>query len=45
MSKLYASFLVLVSLFVMAAFGMVILIVVAEVSHLAFPTNDQGMSR
>jgi hypothetical protein len=44
-SKLSALLLVIASLFVMSALGMVILITVAEVSHLIFVTNSQGMNR
>jgi hypothetical protein len=45
MSKLYALLLVIASLFVMSALGMVIVTVVADVSQLIFTTNSQGMDR
>ena len=41
MSKLYAGFLVIVSLFAMAALGMLI----TEVSHLVAPSYSPGMGR
>jgi hypothetical protein len=40
MSKLYAGFLVIASLFAMAALGVLILIVITDISHLAAPTNS-----
>ncbi len=45
MSKLYAGLLVIASLFAMAALGMLILVVITDVSYLAAPTNSPGMSR
>jgi hypothetical protein len=45
MAKLYAAFLVIASLFAMAALGMLILVVITDVAHLAAPTNNYGMSR
>jgi hypothetical protein len=46
MSKLYAVFLVIVSQFAMAALGMLILVVIADVSRLATTTNSYlGMNR
>ena len=45
MSKLYASFLVIVSLFAMAAFGMLILMLITDVSHLVAPSYSTGMGR
>jgi hypothetical protein len=45
MSKLYAAFLVIASQFAMAGLGMVILIVITEVSQLMVPTYSPGMSR
>jgi len=45
MSKLYAVFLVIASLFAMAALGMLILVVITEVAHLAAPANSPGMNR
>jgi hypothetical protein len=44
-SKLYALLLVIASLFVMSALGMVIVTVVADVSQLVFTTNNQVMNR
>jgi hypothetical protein len=44
-SKLYALLLVIASLFVMSAIGMVIVTVVADVSQLILATNSQGMDR
>jgi hypothetical protein len=44
-SKLYALLLVIASLFVMSALGMVIVTVVADVSQLILATNSQGMDR
>ena len=40
MSKLYAAFLVIASLFAMAALGMLILMVITDFSHLLAPTNS-----
>jgi hypothetical protein len=45
MSKLYAVFLVIASLFAMAALGMLILVVITEVAHLVAPANNPGMNR
>jgi hypothetical protein len=45
MSKLYALLLLIVSLFVMSALGMMILTAVAEVGRLTLTTNSQGMNR
>jgi hypothetical protein len=44
-SKLCALLLIIVSLFVMSALGMVIVTVVADVSQLVFTTNNQVMNR
>ena len=44
MSKLYAGFLVIASLFAMAALGMLILMLITEVSHLVAPYSP-GMGR
>lgn len=44
MSKLFAALLVIASLFVMSALGMVIVTVVADVSYFAFTTNSKGMN-
>jgi hypothetical protein len=43
-SKVYALLLVVASLFVMSAIGMVIVTVVADVSHFIFTTNSEGMN-
>jgi hypothetical protein len=40
MSKVYAGFLVIASLFAMAAIGMLILIVITEISYLVAPTDS-----
>jgi hypothetical protein len=40
MSKLYGGFLVIASLIAMAALGMLILIVITDLSHLMTPTNN-----
>jgi hypothetical protein len=45
MSKLYAGFHIIASLFAMMALGMLILVVITDVGHLAFPTNSPGMNR
>jgi hypothetical protein len=45
MSMLYAGFLVIASLFAMAALGMLILVAITEVSRLTTPTNSPGMNR
>jgi hypothetical protein len=46
MSKLYAAFLVIASQFAMAALGMLILVVIMDVSHSAvFPNQYYGMNR
>ena len=39
MSKFYAGFLVIASQFAMAALGMLVLVAITDVSHLATPTN------
>jgi hypothetical protein len=44
-SKLYALLLVIASLFVLSALGMVIVTVVADVSQLVLTTNSPGMDR
>jgi hypothetical protein len=44
MSKLYALLLVIASLFVMSAMGMVIVAAMAGVGHLVFTTNGSGMN-
>ena len=44
-SKLYPLLLIIASLFVMSALGMVVVTVVAEVSQLVFTTNSQRMNR
>jgi hypothetical protein len=44
MSKVYAGLLVIASLFAMVALGMLILVVIADVGHLAYPTNSYGMN-
>ncbi len=44
MSKLCAGLLVIASLFALAALGMLILVVITDVSHLAAPTSS-GMNR
>jgi hypothetical protein len=46
MSKLYAIFLVIASLFAMAALGLLILVAITHVAQLAAPTDSTlGMSR
>jgi hypothetical protein len=40
MSKFYTGFLVIASQFAMAALGMLILVVITDVSHLAAQTNS-----
>jgi len=46
MSNLYAAFLVIASQFAMAALGMLILVAITNISHLAAPTNSYlGMNR
>jgi uncharacterized membrane protein YqjE len=40
MSKLYTGFLVIASLFAMAALGMLILIAITDFSRLVAPTNS-----
>ena len=45
MSKLYAGFLLIVSLFAMAALGMLILMLIMEVSHLVTLSYGPGMGR
>jgi hypothetical protein len=40
MSKLYSAFLVIASLFVMAALGLVILVVMTNIVQLMAPTNS-----
>jgi hypothetical protein len=45
MSKLYAGFLVIASLFAMAALGMLILILLTEVNHLVAPSYSPSMGR
>jgi hypothetical protein len=45
MSKLYTLFLLMTSLFAMAALGMLILVAITEVSRLAMQTPIQGMNR
>jgi hypothetical protein len=40
MSKLYATLFVLASQFAMAALGMLILVAIIDISHLAAPTNS-----
>ncbi len=46
MLKLYAAFLVIASQIVMAALGMLILVVITDVIRLAAPTNSYlGMTR
>jgi len=42
MSKLYAIFLVIASLFAMAALGLLILIAITDVYQLAAPTSSQS---
>jgi hypothetical protein len=44
MSKIYTGLFVVVALCAMAALGMLILVAIADVSHLAFPTESPGMS-
>jgi hypothetical protein len=41
----HAVFLVIASLFAMAALGMLILVVITEVAHLVAPANNPGMNR
>jgi hypothetical protein len=43
-SKVYALLLVVASLFVMSAIGMVIVTVVADVGHFIFTANSEGMN-
>ncbi len=43
-TKLYAGFLFVASLFAMAGLGLLILVVLADVSHLVAPTNTPGMN-
>jgi hypothetical protein len=45
MSKRYAGFLFIASLFAMSALGMLLLIVIAYVSNLAIPSYSPGMAR
>jgi hypothetical protein len=45
MSKLYVGFLVIASLFAMAALGMLILILITDLSNLVIPSHNPGMSR
>jgi hypothetical protein len=45
MSKLYSAFLVVASLFTMAALGTVILVATTDVIHLAAPADHNGMTR
>jgi hypothetical protein len=45
MSKLYAGFLVIASLFAMAALGMLILILITDLSNSVIPSHNSGMSR
>jgi hypothetical protein len=45
MSKLYAGFLVIASLFAMAALGVLILILITDLSNLVIPSHNPGMSR
>jgi hypothetical protein len=46
MSKLYAAFLVIASLFAMAAIGTLILVTVTDVAHLAISTKAHyGMNQ
>ena len=44
LSKLYAGFLVLASIFVMAAVGMPILVVITDVAHLVTAASSIGMN-
>jgi len=44
LSKLYAGFLVLASIIVMAAVGMMILVVITDVAHLATTQASIGMN-
>jgi hypothetical protein len=44
LSKLYAGFLVLASIFVMAVVGMLILVVITDVAHLAGTETSIGMN-
>jgi hypothetical protein len=45
MSKLYVSFLLIVSLLAMAGLGMLILILITDLSNLVISTHNPGMSR
>ncbi len=46
MSKLYAAFLVIVSQFALAALGLLLLVVITEITHMAAPAkNYPGMNR
>ncbi len=46
MSKLYAAFLVIVSQLVLAALGLLLLVAITEITHMAVPTkNYPGMNR
>jgi hypothetical protein len=40
MSKLYSAFLVIASLLVTAALGLLILVVITDIAQLAIPTNS-----
>ena len=42
MSKLYAGFLVIASLFAMAALGVLILILITDLSNLVIPLHNPG---
>jgi hypothetical protein len=44
MSKLYAGFRLVASLFAMAALGVLILIVITDLSNLVIPSHNPGMS-
>jgi hypothetical protein len=44
LSKLYAGFLVLASMFVMAALGMLILVVITDVAHLTITGSSIAMN-
>jgi hypothetical protein len=44
LSKLYAGFLVLASIFVMAAVGMLIVVVITDLAHLATTGTSIGMN-
>jgi hypothetical protein len=44
LSKLYAGFLVLASIFVTAAVGMLILVVITDVAHLVTTASSIGMN-